>query len=46
MAVATKLGKLVTYYEGLSPIKSHDPFITWSCKITWQTKFITTPLPE
>ena len=46
MPIATKLGRVVTYHEGLPPIKSHDPLITWSCKITWQTKFIITPLPK
>ena len=24
----------VTYDEELPPIKSHDPLITWSCRIT------------
>ena len=28
------------------PIKSYDSLITWSCKITWPTKFIIAPLPE
>ena len=30
---------------GLLPIKWHDPLITWSWEITWQTKIIF-PLPE
>ena len=25
-------------------MKMHDPFITWSCKITWKTKSVITPL--
>ena len=38
MHMAIKLGRGVTYHEGVPPIKSHDPLITWSCKITRQTK--------
>ena len=30
MPIATKLDRVVTYYEELPPIKSHDPLITWS----------------
>ena len=33
MAMATILGRVVTYHEELSPIKSHDPLITWSFEI-------------
>ena len=43
MSMATKLGRVVIYYEGLSPITAHDPLITWLCKITWETKPITSP---
>ena len=43
--LATKLDSLVTYIEGLLAIKSHDPAITQSCKITWQIKNIS-PLPQ
>ena len=46
MPMATKLGRLVTYYEGFPPIISHDFLITWSCRITRQTELILTPLPE
>ena len=28
---------------GLLPIKSHNLLLTWSCKITWQTKTFTSP---
>ena len=31
--MATKLGRMITYLDGLLPIKSHDPLITCSCKI-------------
>ena len=34
MPMATKPDRMVTYYEKLSPIKSHDPLIAWSFKIT------------
>ena len=37
MPIATKLGRVVTYHKGLPPIKSHDPLITCSFEITWQT---------
>ena len=45
LSMATKLNKVVTYHEGLPLIKWHDP-VTWSCKITWKTKTIITPLPQ
>ena len=35
-----KLGRLVTYFEGLLPITSHGPLIIWFCKVIWQTKNI------
>ena len=34
MLTATKLDRMVTYSDGLSPLKSHEPLITWSCEIT------------
>ena len=40
MPMGTKLGRVVTYHEGIPPIKSRDPLITWSCEITRQTKTI------
>ena len=40
MPMATKLGRMVIYLERLLPIKSHDHIITWSWKITWETKNI------
>ena len=46
MPMATKLGTVVTYHEVLPPIKSCNPLTAWSCKITWQTKTITFPLPQ
>ena len=37
----------MTYLEGLLFLKSHDPLITWSCKITWQANhsISTTTIP-
>ena len=43
--MATKRGRKITYLNGLLPITSHDPLITWSC-ITWQTKTIISSLPQ
>ena len=40
--LATKRVRVVTYHEGLPPIKSHDFLIMWSCEIKWQTKSMST----
>ena len=44
--MATKLGKMITYLDRLLLIKSHDPLISWSCKITLQNKTTISPLSE
>ena len=44
--MTTKHGRVATYHDGLQLIKSHDPLITWSCRITWQTKIIISPLTK
>ena len=44
MLMTTKLDRVVTYHKGLPPIKSHDPLITRSCEITWQTKNVSTKI--
>ena len=36
--MTTKLGRIVTFFEGHLPIELLNPLITWSCRITWQTK--------
>ena len=46
MPMANKLGRVVTYHEGLPPIKPDDPLFTWSCEFTWQTKITVTQLRE
>ena len=44
--IATKLCRMVTYLDGPLPLKSIDHLITWSCKVTWQTKIIISLLPQ
>ena len=44
--MTTIFGRMVTYLNGLLPINSHDPLITWPCEITWQTKTIISQLPQ
>ena len=46
VSMATKLGRIVNYLGSLLPIKSHDPLITWSCKIIWKTKIMISSLPQ
>ena len=43
-AMATKLGRMVTYLEGLVAIKSHDLLNKYSWEMAWQTKTILSPL--
>ena len=43
MSMVTRPGSVVTYDDGLSFIKSHDPLITWSCEITGKIKPIKSP---
>ena len=45
VSMATKLGKMVTFNEGLPWRNSHSPVITWYSEITGQTKNISL-LPE
>ena len=37
-AMAIKRGRMVTYYEGVSPINSHNLLNMWSFEIIWQIK--------
>ena len=46
ITMATKFGKMVTYLEGLWIIKSSNALITWSSKVTLQTKTIISQPPE
>ena len=45
-SVATKLRRVVTNCEVVSPIKLDDPLIICSAEILWQTKTIIYPLPQ
>ena len=36
--MATKLGRMMIYLEGLLTIKPCNPVTTWSCIVTWQKK--------
>ena len=38
--MATKLGSIITYLDGILPIKSHEALISWSCEIMWQTQSV------
>ena len=40
MLTANTHGRIVIFLNGFLPIKSHEPLITWSWEITWQTKNI------
>ena len=44
MPMVTKLFRVVTYCEELSPINMHDISTEWSCRGTWQIKHISPPL--
>ena len=44
--MASKIGRIVTYFERLLTIQSFYALITWSCKVTWQTKIIIYPQLE
>ena len=46
MLFASKLRRMITYQEGLPPIKSQHPLFMWSSEIVWQTKTIIAPLPQ
>ena len=46
MPMATKLGRVVSNFEGILPIIIVDPLVMWSCEITWQTKTIKSPIPK
>ena len=46
MTIVTKLSLMVTYKEGLSSIRSQDPLAMWSCKVTWEMKYVISVLPQ
>ena len=44
--MATKYDRMMTYLKWLLPVKLPEPLVSWSCKITWQTKTIISLLPQ
>ena len=44
--MATRIGRMVTYFERPLTIKSFYALMTWSSKVIWQTKIIIHPQPE
>ena len=44
--MATKLGRILTYFGWLPSIKLLDSLTRWSCKISWPTKTIKSQLPQ
>ena len=46
VTLATKLGRLVIYFERLQTIKSFYALIACSCKVMWQTRIIIYAQPE
>ena len=46
VSMATKFGRMVTYLDGLLPIRSYNSVILWSCSIVWQTETIISPIQQ
>ena len=44
--MATEVSKMVSYYEGLLPLKLFDISVIWSGETVCQIKIITSPLPQ
>ena len=40
MPMTTKLGKMITYLDGLLTKEVHEHLISWSCSMMWSTKTI------
>ena len=43
--IATKVGRLVRYLEGILPLMYHDSWVMRPYEITWETNYIS-PLPQ
>ena len=41
--MATKLGRIVSFFEGIQAIELHESLITWSCEIMGKSKFFISP---
>ena len=46
MPMTLKLGRMLTYLDGIQLIKPYDILIILFCKIMWQTNTMISPLPE
>ena len=46
MLVTTRLGRVGIYIEEFPSINLHNPLITWSCKITWNTRYVISLLQQ
>ena len=46
MPLVTKLVRMAVYPRELPPINLHNPSMTCPFEITWQIKYILTPLEE
>ena len=46
VSMATNSNRMMTYLQGFLPIKSNHTLIMWSSGIIWQTKTITSPMPQ
>ena len=46
MRTATRIGRVLTYLEGLLPQNLHGCLVKWSCEIIWQIKTIIFPLSQ
>ena len=44
MPIATKLGRMVTYNKELLRIKSDDSLTRGSCDVSWQIKYVISPV--
>ena len=44
--MTTKIGRVVAYDEGNSPMMSDYPLITWLREVTWQIKSLISPIPH
>ena len=45
-SILTELGKVVTNYKKLQPLKSHNSLNMWSREVTWWIKNILSPLSQ
>ena len=46
MPMVTKRSRLVTCWEEVWSINMHDTSVEWSCGVTWQIKYISSPAED